>query len=118
MVEITENKKLKLTAFILSKINILDSLFENFDKYENMTLEEKEHIMKMTCNFIKEYIDDNARKQGSVYYIGYVSLIPYDTLEIIDNYIINISDIKKAVSVLNNRLWLEYYPKYDLKITL
>ena len=118
MVEITENKKLKLTAFILSKINILDSLFENFDKYENMTLNEKEHIMKMTCDFIKEYIDDNVRKQGDSYYIGYISLIPNDRLEIIENYIINISDIEKAVSVLNNRFWLEYYPKYDLKITL
>ena len=118
MVEITENKKIKLTAFILSKINILDSLFENFEKYENMTLEEKEHIIKMTCNFIKEYIDDNARNQGSVWYIGYVSLIPYDRLEICENYIINISDIIKAISILNNRLWLEYYPKYDLKITL
>ena len=118
MVEITENKKIKLTAFILSKINILDSLFENFEKYENMTLEEKENIIKMACNFIKEYIDDNARKQGNVYYIGYVSLIPYDILEITENYIINISDIKKAVSVLNNKLWLEYYPKYDLKIVL
>lgn len=118
MVEITENKKIKLTAFILSKTNILDSLFENFEKYENMTLEEKEHLIRMTCNFIKEYIEDNLRKQGSTYYIGYISLIPNDKLEISENYIINISDIEKAISVLNNRLWLEYYPKYDLKIVL
>ena len=118
MVEITENQKIKLCAFILSKTKILDSLFENFEKYENMTLGEKEHLIKMTCNFIKEYIDDNARNQGSVWYIGYVSLIPYDRLEICENYIINISDIIKAISILNNRFWLEYYPKYDLKITL
>lgn len=116
MVEITENKKIKLTAFILSKTKILDSLFENFEKYENMPLEVKENLIKMTCNFIKEYIDDNARNQGGVWYIGYVSLIPYDRLEICENYIINISDIEKAVSVLNNRFWLEYYPKYELKI--
>ena len=118
MVEITENKKIKLTAFILSKTKILDSLFENFEKYEKMTLEEKEHLIKMTCNFIKEYIDDNARDQGGAWYIGYISLIPYDRLEIYENYIINISDIIKSISVLNNRFWLEYYPKYDLKIVL
>ena len=118
MVEITENKKIKLTAFILSKTKILESLFENFEKYENMTWEEKEHLIKMTCNFIKEYIEDNARKQGDSYYIGYISLIPTDKLEIIENYIINISDIEKAVSVLNNSFWLEYFPKYDLKIIL
>ena len=30
MVEITENQKIKLCAFILSKTKILDSLFSNF----------------------------------------------------------------------------------------
>ena len=39
MVEITENQKIRVTSFILSKTKILDSLFENFANNE-MTFEE------------------------------------------------------------------------------
>lgn len=118
MVEITENKKLKLTAFILSKINILDSLFENFGKYENITFEEESKAMKITCNFIKEFIERNTRKLGNVYYIGYMAISPFDTLEIIEDCVINTHDIKRAICILNNTLDDVFGLKYNLKIVL
>lgn len=118
MVEITENKKIKLTAFILSKINILDSLFQNFDKYENMTLEEKENIMKIAYNFIKDFIERNTRKLGNVFYIGYMAISPYDTLEICENFVINTHDVKRAICILNDTLDAVFGLKYNLKIVL
>lgn len=118
MVEITENKKIKLTAFILSKTKILDSLFENFGKYENMTFEEEAKAMKITCNFLKEFVERNTRKLGNVYYIGYMAISPFDTLEVIEDCVINTHDIKRAICILNNTLDDVFGLKYNLKIVL
>ena len=86
MVEITEKQKIKLTSFILSKTGILDSLFENFANNEKITFDEESKAMRITCNFIKEFIERNTRKLGDVYYIGYMAISPFDTLEIFENY--------------------------------
>ena len=118
MVEITENQKIKLTGFILSKTKILDSLFENFANNEKITFEEESKAMKITCNFIKEFIELNTRKLGDVYYIGYMAISPFDTLEIIDNYVINTHDVKRAICILNETLDAVFGLKYNLKITL
>ena len=117
MVEITENKKIKLTAFILSKINILDSLFENFANNE-MTFEEESKAMKITCNFLKEFVERNIRKLGNVFYVGYMAISPFDTLEIFENYVINTHDVKRAICILNNTLDDVFGLKYNLKIIL
>ena len=118
MVEITENKKIKLTAFILSKTKILDSLFENFEKYENMTFEEESKAMKITCNFIKEFIERNTRKLGNVFYIGYMPISPFDTLEIFEDCVINTHDVKCDIYILNETLDAVFGLKYNLKIVL
>ena len=118
MVEITENQKIKLTSFILSKTKILDSLFENFEKYEKMTFDEKSKAMRITCNFIKEFIERNTKKLGNVYYIGYMTISPFGTLEIIDNYVINTHDVKCAICMLNETLEAVFGLKYNLKIVL
>ena len=118
MVEITEKQKIRLTSFILSKTNILDSLFENFANNEKMTFDEESKAMRITCNFIKEFIERNTRKLGNVYYIGYMAISPYDTLEIIDNYVVNTHDIKRAICMLNETLDAVFGLKYNLKIIL
>lgn len=117
MVEITEKQKIKLGAFILSKTKILDSLFENFNKYD-MKFEEEAKAMKITCNFIKEFVERNTRKLGNVYYIGYMALSPFDTLEVIEDCIINTHDIKRAICILNETLDAVFGLKYNLKIVL
>ena len=118
MVEITENKKIKLTAFILSKTKILDSLFENFANNEKITFDEESKAMKITCNFIKEFVEKNTRKLGNVWYIGYMAISPFDTLEIFENYVINTHDIKRAICILNETLDAVFGLKYNLKIVL
>ena len=118
MVEITEKQKIRLTSFILSKTSILDSLFENFSNNEKMTFDEESKAMKITCNFIKEFIERNTKKLGNVYYIGYMSITPYDTLEIFENYVINTNDIKRAICILNETLDAVFGLKYNLKIIL
>ena len=118
MVEITEKQKIRFTSFILSKTKILDSLFENFANNENMTFEEESKAMKITCNFIKEFIERNTSKLGNVYYIGYMSITPVDTLEIIENYVINMHDVKRAICMLNDTLEVAFSLKYNLKIIL
>lgn len=115
MVEITENKKIKLTAFILSKTGILESLFENFAINE-MTFEEESKAMKITCNFIKEFIERNTRKLGETFYIGYMAISPYDTLEIFEDCVINTHDVKRAICILNETLDAVFGLKYNLKI--
>ena len=117
MVEITEKQKIKLGAFILSKTKILDSLFENFNKYD-MKFEEETKAMKITCNFIKEFVERNTRKLGNVYYIGYMALSPFDTLEVIEDCVINTHDIKRAICMLNETLDAVFGLKYNLKIVL
>ena len=117
MVEITENKKIKLTAFILSKTNILESLFENFNNNE-MTFEKESKAMKITCNFIKDFIERNTRKLGNTFYIGFMAISPYDTLEIFENYVINIQDVKREICILNETLDAVFGLKYNLKIIL
>lgn len=117
MVEITENKKIKLTAFILSKTKILDSLFENFGN-NDMKFEEEAKAMKITCNFIKEFIERNTRKLGNVFYIGYMAISPYDTLEICEDFVINTHDVKRAICILNETLDAVFGLKYNLKIVL
>ena len=112
-----ENKKIKLTAFILSKTNILDSLFENFSNNE-MTFEEKSKAMKITCNFIKDFIERNTRKLGNAFYIGFMAISPYDTLEIFENYAINTQDVKRDIYILNETLDAVFGLKYNLKIIL
>ena len=118
MVEITEKKIIRLTSFILSKSGILNSLFENFANNENITFSEESNIMRITCNFIRNFIECNARKQGSAYYVGYLTLLPTDNLEIFEDCIINMCDIKRMVILLNNRLDDQYGQKYYLKIVL
>ena len=118
MVEITEKQKIKLTSFILSKTGILESLFENFANNEKMTFDEESKAMRITCNFIKEFIELNTRKLGNVYYIGYMAMSPRDTLEIIDNYVINTQDVKRAICNLNETLEAAFGLKYKLKIVL
>lgn len=118
MAEITEKQLIKLGAFILSKAKILDSLFEIFANNEKMTFEEESNIMKISCNFIKNYVENNTRKQGNTYYVGYLAMLPTDNLEIFENYIINMSDIKRMVALLNNRLDDQYGQKYNVKIVL
>ena len=117
MVEITENKKIKLTAFILSKTNILESLFENFANNE-MAFDEESKATKITCNFIKEFIERNTRKLGNTFYIGFMAISPYDTLEIFENYVINIQDVKREICILNETLDAVFGLKYNLKIIL
>ena len=118
MVEITENKKIKLTAFILSKTGILESLFENFANNEKMTFDEESKAMRITCNFIKDFIECNTRKLGNVYYIGYMAISPYDTLEIFENFVINTHDVKRAICILNETLDAVFGLKYNLKIKI
>ena len=118
MVEITEKQKIRLTSFILSKTKILDLLFENFAYNEKMTFDEKSKAMSITCNFIKEFIEHNTRKLGNVYYIGNTAISPFDTLEIIDNYVINTRDVERAIYILNETLDAVFGLKYDLEIIL
>ena len=117
MKEITERQQIKLTSFILSKTNILDSLFDNFAK-NDMKFEEEAKAMKITCNFIKDFIERNTRKLGNVYYIGYMAISPFDTLEIFENYVINTHDLKRAICMLNETLDAVFGLKYNLKIVL
>ena len=117
MVEITENQKIRVTSFILSKTKILDSLFENFANNE-MTFEEESKAMKITCNFLKEFVERNIRKLGNVFYVGYMAISPFDTLEIFENYVINTHDVKRAICILNNTLDDVFGLKYNLKIIL
>ena len=117
MEEITENQKIRVTAFILSKTKILDSLFENFANNE-MTFEEESKAMKITCNFLKEFVERNIRKLGNVFYVGYMAISPFDTLEIFENYVINTHDVKRAICILNNTLDDVFGLKYNLKIIL
>ena len=116
--KLEENKKIKLARFILSKTKILNSLFENFANNEKITFEEESKAMKITCNFIKEFIERNTRKLGDMYYIGYMAMSPHDTLEIIDNYVINTQDVKRAICNLNETLKAVFGLKYKLKIIL
>ena len=118
MVEITEKQKIKLTSFILSKSGILNSLFENFANNEKITFEEESKAMRITCNFIKEFIERNIKKLGNVYYIGYMAISPFDTLEIFENYVINTHDVKRAICILNETLDAVFGLKYNLKIVL
>ena len=118
MVEITKKQKIKLTSFILSKTNILDSLFENFANNEKMTFDEESKAMRITCNFIKEFIERYTRKLGDVYYIGYMAMSPFDTLEIFENCVINTQDVKRAICNLNETLEAVFGLKYKLKIVL
>ena len=118
MVEIPEKKIIRLTSFILSKTGILESLFDNFANNENMTFEEESKAMRITCNFIKEFIERNTRKLGDVYYSGYMAISPFDTLEIIENYVINTHDVKRAICILNETLDAVFGLKYNLKIIL
>ena len=117
MVEITENQKIRVTSFILSKTKILDSLFENFANNE-MTFEEESKVMKITCNFLKEFVERNIRKLGNVFYVGYMAISPFDTLEIFENYVINIQDVKREICILNETLDAVFGLKYNLKIIL
>lgn len=117
MVEITEKQKIRVTSFILSKTKILDSLFENFANNE-MTFEEESKAMKITCNFLKEFVERNIRKLGNVFYVGYMAISPFDTLEIFENYVINTHDVKRAICILNNTLDDVFGLKYNLKIIL
>ena len=117
MEEITENQKIRVAAFILSKTKILDSLFENFANNE-MTFEEESKAMKITCNFLKEFVERNIRKLGNVFYVGYMAISPFDTLEIFENYVINTHDVKRAICILNNTLDDVFGLKYNLKIIL
>ena len=118
MVEITEKQKIKLTSFILSKTGILDSLFENFANNEKITFDEESKAMRITCNFIKEFIERNTKKLGNVYYIGYMAISPFDTLEIIEDCVINTHDVKRAICILNETLDAVFGLKYNLKIIL
>ena len=118
MVEITEKQKIRFTSFILSKTKILDSLFENFANNEKITFEEESKAMKITCNFIKEFIERNTKKLGNVYYIGYMAMSPLDTLEIFEDCVINTQDVKRAIFNLNERLEAVFGSKYNLKIIL
>ena len=118
MVEITEKQKIKLTSFIWSKTGILESLFNNFANNEKMTFDEESKAMRITCNFIRDFIERNTKKLGNVYYIGYMAISPFDTLEIIDNYIINTHDVKRAICMLNETLEAVFGLKYNLKIIL
>ena len=118
MVEITENKKIKLTAFILSKTNILDSLFKRFDSNKEMAFEEKSEAMRITCNFIRELIDDYSREQGNTWFIGSNYISASDNLVIYENVVINMSIIESHIDILNIRLELEFNHKYDLEILL
>ena len=117
MEEITEKQKIRVTSFILSKTKILDSLFENFANNE-MTFEEESKAMKITCNFLKEFVERNIRKLGNVFYVGYMAISPFDTLEIFENYVINTHDVKRAICILNNTLDDVFGLKYNLKIIL
>ena len=118
MVEITEKKIIRLTSFILSKTGILESLFDNFANNEKMTFDEESKAMRITCNFIKEFIERNTKKLGNVYYIGFMAISPFDTLEIIDNYVINTLDVKRDICILNETLDAVFGLKYNLKIVL
>ena len=116
--KLKENKKIKLARFILSKTKILNSLFENFANNEKITFEEETKAMKITCNFIKEFIERNTRKLGNVYYIGYMAISPFDTLEIFEDCVINTHDVKRAICMLNETLDAVFGLKYNLKIIL
>ena len=120
MVEITENKKIKLTAFILDKSGILDSLFKSFSLKENekITIEEKSKAMLITCNFIRNYIDDYTNKQGETWFIGDNLIMPSDNLVIFNNIIINMSNFENHIDELNDKLELEFNHKYNLIILL
>lgn len=116
MVEITEKKKIRIVAFILSKTGILESLFDNFSNNEKITFDEESKAMKITCNFLKEFVERNARKLGNVYYIGYMAISPFDTLEIFEDCVVNTHDIKRAICILNETLDAVFGLKYNLKI--
>ena len=74
--------------------------------------------MKITCNFLKEFVERNIRKLGNVFYVGYMAISPFDTLEIFENYVINTHDVKRAICILNNTLDDVFGLKYNLKIIL
>ena len=118
MVEITEKQKIKLTSFILSKAGILDSLEKRFDSNKEMTFEEKSETMRITCNFIRELIDDYSRYQGHTWFIGSNYISASDNLVIYENVVINLSIIESHIDVLNTRLELEFNHKYELEILL
>ena len=88
------------------------------EKLKALGFEEESKAMKITCNFIKEFIERNTKKLGNVYYIGYMALSPFDTLEIFENYVINTNDIKRAIFNLNETLDAVFGLKYNLKIKL
>lgn len=114
------NDSIKLTSFILDKSGILDCLFKQFSLKENekMTFEEKSKAMLITCNFIRNYIDDYTNKQGETWFVGDNLIMPSDNLVVFNNIIINMSNFENHVDDLNEKLELEFNHKYDLEILL
>lgn len=110
--------KTKVLGFILSYSGILDSLFKRFDSNKEMTFEEKSEAMRITCNFIRELIDDFSREQGNTWFIGSNYISASDNLVIYENVVINMSIIESHIDTLNTRLDLEFNHKYDLEILL
>ena len=47
-----------------------------------------------------------------------MAISPFDTLEIIDNYVINTLDVKRDICILNETLDAVFGLKYNLKIVL
>ena len=114
------NDSIKLSAFILDKSGILDSLFKSFSLKENekMTFEEQSRAMLITCNFIRNYIDDYTNKQGNSWLVGDNLIMPSDNLVIFNNIIINMSNFENHIDDLNEKLELEFNHKYNLIILL
>ena len=110
--------KTRVVGFILSSSGILDSLEKRFDSNKEMTFEEKSETMRITCNFIRELIDDYSRYQGHTWFIGSNYISASDNLVIYENVVINMSIIESHIDLLNTRLELEFNHKYELEILL
>ena len=114
------NDSIKLSAFILDKSGILDSLFKSFSLKENekMTFEEKSKTMLIACDFIRNFIDDYTNKQGNSWLVSNNLIMPSDNLVIFNNIIVNMSTLEGHIDELNDKLELEFNHKYNLIILL
>lgn len=114
------NDSINLSSFILDKSGIIARLFNRFTlkENENMTLEEQSKAVLITCNFIRNLIDDYTSKQGNTWFIGNNLIMPSDNLVIFDNIIVNMTNIENHIDELNEKLDLEFNHKYILDILL
>lgn len=114
------NDNNEVSSFILTTSGIINSLYRRFmlEENKNMSLEEKNKAITITCIFISHLVDDFASNQGDTWLIGNNTIMPSDRLVIYKNFIINMSFIESHIDTLNKKLDLEFNHKYDLEILL